>query len=519
MIEEEGGCSYHYKWNETLARWELFVVVCQDGFEPDWVKIAGVPIADGQKAPNIIRLTTPKQPVTPGLSVTVTESMGLGDNQFEVVYGLTKVPNALDNGTIRDSERWKPLRGLPTKLRTGDQDLASDLDTFDYNFNLPDNAVVRGIKVDVQRQTESLSDTVAADSGQLFLRRWWDATPRVDVFVLLSSSAEPVATSAHVTSFTDYPNSHLDTLGQWWNAASNADGSIILVMSNQEAGTGAGLDKGISRSTDNGLTFTHIGLPSATIPKTYGWDHAMGFGDGKFMAFEVVTQNATATCWTSTDGLTWTEKSGNIILSGGTINDVHYWPLADRWYLTCISVTGSRYGLRTSTGTSGGATWTNCTGTDTTGDWDGGLEALDLHLGPKFCSDGTAMLIIAKDTVLYRTTDTDANPTLNTVTTTGWGEIYTVHEGGGTMIAATANGIRRSTDSGATFGSNVDVTGGETDKTVRALAYNSLFQIWYAAAGTTKTLFWSDDAGVTWNKGTGTYTNVGDPIHMFAPAQ
>jgi photosystem II stability/assembly factor-like uncharacterized protein len=121
------------------------------------------------------------------------------------------------------------------------------------------------------------------------------------------------------------------------------------------------------------------------------------------------------------------------------------------------------------------------------------------------------MLMIAKVDRLMKTTDTDADPSLSQVTTTGWGDMGTLAYGNGNFIVGCNDGVRISDDDGATWSSLIDVTG--SGGSVSVLAYAPTAAVWLAIVASPEKVYISDDDGATWSAQSGTYL-ANDPVDM-----
>jgi len=389
-------------------------------------------------------------------------------------------------------------------LAAADGDLSTTLVASDFNFRIPAGAIIQGVTVEVDRSVLGSIDAnkISADDVQLRIGKWWNQSLSLGLLFGQDGSTGQLDRSVDGgLTLAKLGFGELDISGAYLMFATDDTGQYQIVVSNETTNTSP--QRGISHSSDYGDSWTWLGDHSATIPETRGFSEpGLHWCDDRFF-ITGYNGGASPRCWTSTTGLVWTEVSGNILVNT-RVNDYFYWPGSGRFYLNADSGgTFSRAGLQTSTGASKGAVWTGVTGTTTTGDWkityDPGT-ALGLRC---FAASATAMLVIGTIDAagkLYRTTDTDADPSMSAVTTTGWNSMQCIGFGNAVFLVGTKDGVRKSTNDGASFGSVIDVDG--FGSTVMAVQYSVTNSLWVAIVdrGGTSDIFHSTDDGDTWSK-------------------
>jgi hypothetical protein len=361
-----------------------------------------------------------------------------------------------------------------------------------FGFNIPEDAVIRGITVEVDRTVlGSGAGFVSADEAELFLTKWFeDLALQISMVGIISGKNASYSGDGGAT-WSNNSTGHTN-LVTW--VTSNADASVLLTHNGSPATAGP-TNTGLFRSTDQGQTWTKID-PSGTCPTTENDndDGGVWFVNGKFYLVDVSDY-----MWSSTDGITWTKAgstTGHVASATDPYYHMHYWSAASRYYLFVDDATT---GIYTSTD---GLTWSAATAAPVR------LNGTELGAHDHLASDGTYLYMVTRsgaavDSELQRTSDTDADPGSWSANLLGaYGKVRSLEANSNVVIIGLYGGvIRRSTDNGTTWSGTIelDSTGTASETRVLQLKYDSANSTWYGLQRNGK-LFSSTDDGLTWSQ-------------------
>lgn len=132
------------------------------------------------------------------------------------------------------------------------------------------------------------------------------AVPSNWKFISMQVSAGTALTTATVGSTSDRVVLRSMSGSEWQSVPALATHRIIDLASDGSGGwIAAGADAAILRSTDHGLTWQKITGPTMASARAVVWFN------NQWLLFGAVTSGGVSRCWSSPDGITWTDRGEN----------------------------------------------------------------------------------------------------------------------------------------------------------------------------------------------------------------